>query len=798
MLNDLSVDKLRRICDPETVGCTTSEEVPVLETIIGQERAVKALRFGLGIKELGFNIYVAGLSGTGKTTTVERFVEEIARDKPVPNDWCYVNNFRDAYRPKALCLPPGRASQLQADMNSLVERARKEMRIAFESEEYGTKRQEIVRSFEQQREQILAQVNESARQQGFLLQTTPIGLLTIPVNKDGQPLSDEEFMALPSEEKEKLSQKREALQAEMAAAIRQTKSVERNIEEALGKLDREVALFAVGHLIEDLKEKHSDVPEVVAFLDEVQADMLANLSQFRTNPEEQQDNPLRPQVAKEAPFRKYEVNVIVNNAELEGAPVVMELNPTHNNLVGSVEQEARFGALVTDFTMIREGCLHRANGGYLVIPVDEILRNPFSWDSLKRALRNKQIAIEDVAERLGFITTRSLQPEPIPLDVKLILIGQPALYYALRSLDEDFGELFKIKADFDTEMERVEEHIEDYVGFVRTVCETENLKHLDNSALAKVVEYGSRLAGDQEKLSTRFGDLADVIREASYYANREDATNVTADHITQAIDERFYRSGLIKDRINEMIQRDVIKIDVLGEKIGQVNGLSVADLGDISFGRPTRITTSIGLGQEGLIDIEREAKLGGPIHSKGVMILAGYLMDKYAQDKPLSLTARLVFEQSYGGVEGDSASSTELYSLLSALSELPIKQGIAVTGSVNQKGEVQAIGGVNEKIEGFFEICKAKGLTGEQGVMIPASNVSNLMLKEEIVEVARAGQFHVWPVNTIDEGIEILTGVQAGRRIEDGNFEQDTVNARVDQRLRQLAETMKAFGKSED
>ncbi|HID86001.1 MAG TPA: Lon protease family protein, partial [Anaerolineae bacterium] len=455
-------------------------------------------------------------------------------------------------------------------------------------------------------------------------------------------------------------------------------------------------------------------------------------------------------------------------------------------------------ALVTDFTMIREGSLHRANGGYLVLPAEEVLRNLFSWDGLKRALRNKEIAIEEAGERLGFIATKSLRPEPIPLDVKVVLIGRTSLYHLLYALDEDFSELFKVKADFDISMDRTEENINDYAAFVCTVCEEEGLKHLDRSALAKIVEYGSRLAEDQEKLSTRFGEISDVIREASFYATQEDLPYVTADHVKRAIEERFYRSNLLQEKIREMIERGTIMIDVEGEEVGQVNGLSVISLGDIAFGRPSRITATIGLGREGLIDIEREAKLGGPIHTKGVMILSGYLAEKYAQDKPLTLSSRLVFEQSYSGVEGDSASSTELYAILSSLSGLPIQQSIAVTGSINQKGEVQAIGGVNEKIEGFFEVCKAKGLTGEQGVIIPESNVKNLMLKEEVVEAVEQRKFHIWPVKTVDEGIEILTGVPAGERREDGTFEEGTVNYLVDKRLRELAETMRRFARPEE
>jgi lon-related putative ATP-dependent protease len=474
------------------------------------------------------------------------------------------------------------------------------------------------------------------------------------------------------------------------------------------------------------------------------------------------------------------------------------MNPTYSNLFGRVEQEAQFGALTTDFTLIRRGSLHHANGGYLVLPLEEILRNPLSWDSLKRALENAEITIEDVGERIGFITTKSLRPEPIPLDVKVILIGRPDAYQLMLAYDEQFNELFKVKADFDTVMPRNQERVNDYVGFVSALCNHENLLHLDASALAKIIEHSSRLAEDQEKLSTHFGEISDVIREASYYARQDQAGLVTAKHIQRAIDERFYRSSLIRERIQEMINRDIIKIDIQGEQVGQVNGLSVIQLGDLSFGQPSRITVSLGLGSEGLIDIEREADLSGPIHTKGVLILSGYLAGQYSQDKPLSLSARLVFEQSYSGVEGDSASSTELYAILSALSDLPIKQGIAVTGSVNQKGDVQAIGGVNEKIEGFFEICSLKGLTGEQGVMIPESNVANLMLKESVIEAVQAGKFNIWPVKHIDEGIEILTGVKAGSRDADGTFEEGSVHAKVDQRLQELAEKLNEFGKDKD
>ena len=797
MAEELPVAKLRRVCDPQMLGCDTTEEMEPLETIIGQERAVRALEFGLGIQELGFNIYVAGPPGTGKTTAVKRFLEEVARGKAVPSDWCYVYNFRDSYCPQALRLPPGRGRGLQKDVKNLVEGARREIPRVFESEEYAAKREETTQGFQRQRQELLSQMGEKAQEEGFFLQVSPMGLLIIPV-MEGKPLSEEEFRALSPEVKEEVLQKRGSLQEELKRAMRQLTGLEKKANEALRKLDQEVALYAVGPPVSELIEQYDDLPEVVAYLKTVRDDIAENLALFKGEAQAQPISPFPTPGTAELPFRKYEVNVVVDNSELKGAPVVMELNPTYNNLFGRIEKEAQFGALITDFTMIRGGSLHRANGGYLVLPAEEVLRNPFSWDSLKRAVRSEEIAVEEAGERLGFVTTKSLRPESIPLDAKVVLIGQPTPYHLLYTWDEDFSELFKVKADFDTRMDRTDENTRDYAAFVCTLCGEEGLKHLDASALAKVIEHSSRLAEDQEKLSARFGEISDIIREANFYAAQENAAYVTAVHVQKAIEEKFYRSNLFQERVNEMIERGTIMIDVAGEAVGQVNGLSVSGLGDIAFGRPSRITASVGLGREGLTDIEREAKLGGPIHTKGVMILSGYLVEKYAQDKPLSLSARLVFEQSYSGVEGDSASSTELYALLSGLSSLPIKQGIAVTGSINQKGEVQAIGGVNEKVGGFFETCKAKGLTGEQGVLIPDSNVQNLMLQEEVVEAVSEGKFHIWAVRTVDEGIEILTGVKAGVRTEDGTFEEDSVNDRVDRRLRELAEMIRDFGKEEE
>jgi len=792
MYEELHPEKLRRVCDPSILPCEKTEEMAPLEGIIGQERAVRALKFGLEIKERGFNIYVAGLPGTGKTTAVKGFLEEVAKSKAVPFDWCYMNNFQDSYQPKALKLPAGRANQLKHDMKTLIEDARREIPKAFESEDYAARRESVAKRLDARRKELLTQLNESAKKQGFLFQVTPMGILMVPI-VDGKPLSDEEFLALNPKTREKIQERREKLEVEVSTVSRQLRDIEKELKEQLLKLNRDVALYAIGHPISDLMEKYKDLPEVIAYLKEVQEDLVGNFDQFRREPSAQQPFPFPVPWMREVQFRKYEVNVIADNSTLKGAPVVIELNPTYGNLFGKIEKEAQFGALTTDFTMIIGGSLHKANGGYLVLPVEELLRNLFSYDSLKRAVKNNEISIEEAGERLGFITTKSLDPRPIPLDIKVVLIGSPFTYLLLYAYDPEFKELFKVKADFETRMDRTEENMRKYAAFVCTLCRKEKLKHLDASGVAKLVEYSSRLAEDQGKLSTEFAQIADIVREANFYAAQEGSQYVTASHVKKAIEEKIYRSNLMQEKIRELIEKRVLLIDTSGEVVGQVNGLSVMSLGDFAFGSPSRVTASIGLGREGLIDIEREVKLGGPIHSKGVMILGGYLAGKYAQEKPLSLSARLVFEQSYEGVEGDSASSTELYAILSSLADLPIKQSLAVTGSVNQKGEVQAIGGVNEKIEGFFEVCKAKGLTGQQGVMIPEANVQNLMLKEEVVEAVQKGKFHIYPVKAIDQGIEMLTGVKAGSRREDGTFEEDTISYRVDMRLKKMAEKLREF-----
>jgi lon-related putative ATP-dependent protease len=792
LVNLLPIEKLRNVCDANFLHCESTKDLVPLGEIIGQERAVRALKFGLGIKNHGFNVYVAGYPGTGRKTAVKNFVEAQAKTQPVPPDWCYVNNFGNQYEPKAIKLPAGKGKEFREDLKNFIENVKNALPKAFESDDYIARREATIKELENQRKQLIDEISGKAQREGFVIQTTPIGILLIPV-LDGKPLSEEEMLALPQKTKDKINEKREMLESQFRNTMRQLIDMERKIHEALKKLNKEVALYALGNQMESLKEKYQVNSDVTTYLKEVENDILDNLQPFIRRGESDQQFPFPMPWMKEEPYKKYEVNLIIDNSNAIGAPVVVETNPTYHNLLGRTEKEAQFGTLTTDFSMIRGGAIHQANGGYLIVPVEDLLRNPFSYDGLKRDIRDERMSIEEPEERYGFISVKTLKPQPIPLTAKVILIGTPYLYQMMFSLDPDFQALFKIKAEFDTTMPRTDEKVQQYAAFVCGLCDKEGLKHLDGSGLAKIVEYSSRIIEDQHKLSTQFNFIADIIRESNYYADQENSEFITGTQVKKAIEEKIYRSKLIQEKIQEMITRGFFLIDTVDQKVGQVNGLSVMGLGDFAFGMPSRVTVSIGLGREGVMDIEREAKMGGPIHTKGVLILSGYINDKYARDKPLSLSARLVFEQNYEGVEGDSASSTELYSILSALSGLPIKQNLAVTGSVNQKGEVQAIGGVNEKIEGFFEVCKAKGLTGVQGVMIPDSNVQNLMLKEEVVDAVKAGQFKVYYVKTIDEGIEVLTGTKAGERRADGTYEEGTVNYLVVKQLREMADKLKDY-----
>jgi lon-related putative ATP-dependent protease len=794
MIEPLPVEKYRNIYLPDDISCSSTEEVHPIEEIIGQERALRALHFGLEIPEKGFNVYAAGYQGTGRLKAVQSFIDGLRQEKPRASDWIYVTNFENQYEPNAIRMPAGTGHRFKKDMGDFVDQAKRALPQAFQSEQYVSRREETLGSLQERRNELIARINQATQEKGFVIVPGPAGVMTVPA-VDGRQLSEEEFASLPPEQIEEIRRRREDLDAEVRDLFRQIREVESKGNEAVEDLNRKVALYAMEPLVLALKGTYGKIDEISAYIDAVQKDILENLEQFMGVAQQQQQQ-LPPQLQalmREMPFRKYDVNLLIDNAGTKGAPVIFEQNPTYQNLFGKVEKEVQFGALTTDFTMIRPGSLHKANGGYIILMADDLLRAPFAWDGLKMALKTEQVRIEEPGEQMGFITVKTIKPEPIPLSIKVALIGNPQIYQALYSIDPDFQELFKVKADFDIVMDRNDENAWKYVEFVCTLARDNNLRHLERDALAKIVEYGSRLAEDQQKLSTRFNTIADLIREANFYAGMDGAKKITAVHISKAIEERVYRSNLIQKKIEEYMKRGILIINTEGASVGQVNGLSVLQAGDFAFGRPSRVTASIGVGREGIVDIEREAALGGPIHTKGVLILSGYLNNKYARDKPLSLSARLVFEQSYSGIEGDSASSTEVYALLSALADLPLKQSIAVTGSVDQRGDVQAIGGANEKIEGFYEVCKAKGLNGDQGVMIPASNVQNLMLKEEIIEAAKAGKFRIYPVRTIDEGIEILTGVPAGEKRPDGTYEEGTVNQRVNERLLAMAERMREF-----
>jgi lon-related putative ATP-dependent protease len=790
---EVPVERLRNYCDPAQLTFETTETLQPMDGTIGQVRAMAALRFGVGMRAEGYNVYAAGDSGTHRAKPVEEFLREVALNRPVPPDWVYVYNFHDPYRPEAISLPPGLGDQLNADMNKFIEGMKVELPRAFESDRYEQRKTEVMKDVEVQREQISSQIQEKAREEGFAIQTTPLGIMTVPL-VDGQAMSREAFDELPEDKKKEVQEHSQALQNELGQLLGRARKLEREAAELVRKLDREVALTAVGDLLEDLRRTYADYPEVVAFLSQVPEDIVEHLDEFRSPEKDQAVIPGLGKVAREEPADRYKVNVLVDNKHAQGAPVVVENNPTYYNLIGRIDYRARMGGMTTDFTMIKPGALHRANGGFLVVQAYDLLTSPQAWDALKKTIRAKQVRIENLGEQLSAVPTATLKPEPIPVDVKVVIVGLPYIYHLLFNMDEDFRRLFKVRADFTVQMDRNDEHVQRYANFIASQVEEKGLRHFDRSGVAKVVEYGSRLQEHQGKLSTRFVDVGDIVAEASYWAEVAGAPLVQASHVQQAIDQKLYRSGEIPERLRELIAEGTIMLSIEGAVVGQINGLSVSSVGDLAFGRPSRITARTAFGQGGVLHVERETKLSGRIHDKGVLILAGYLAGKYAQDKPLAVAASITFEQLYEGVEGDSASSTELYALLSSLAETPLRQDLAVTGSVNQLGEVQPIGGVNEKVEGFYDVCREVGLTGRQGVIIPEANVKHLMLREDVVQAVREGSFHIYAVRTIDQGIEVLTGLPAGVEQADGTYPEGTVNYLVERKLAEYAERFRETG----
>jgi lon-related putative ATP-dependent protease len=781
----LPADALRRRCDPAQFKFTTTAELEGLETALGQARAQGAIEFGVGMRREGYNLFAMGPEGIGRHTLVRRHLEAQAKNLPPPSDWCYVFNFKVPHKPRALEFPAGQASAFRASMERLVEDLRAAIPAAFETDEYRNRRQQIEAEFGERQEQVLGELGDRARRQGIALLRTPTGFGFGPMKGD-TVMEPEEFRKLPEKEKEHLEALVGELQEELARVLHDLPKWRRESMDKLRKLNREVTRAAVNSTLEEEKARYRALPEIQEYLAEVQEDILENAEAFRASKEGEPLTlfgvPVGRAEAPEATFRRYGVNVLMEHGDAAGAPIVFEDNPSHDALVGRIEHLAQMGALVTDFTLIKAGALHRANGGYLVLDALKLLSQPFAWDALKRALRSREIRTQSLGQELSLISTVSLEPEPIPLELKVVLVGQRLLYYLLHAYDPEFAALFKVAVDFEEDMPRGPENDLAYARLIAALAQKEGLKPLERAAVARIIEQSSREAADAGKLATSMQSLGDLLREADYWAARDKRAAIAAADVQRAVDAQEARLGRVREKVLENVLRGTQLVDTAGERAGQVNGLAVAQLGGLAFGMPQRITARVRLGTGGVVDIERESELGGPIHSKGVLILAGYLAGRYALGRPLSLSASLVFEQNYGGIEGDSASSAELYALLSALARAPVKQAIAVTGSVNQHGDVQAIGAVNEKIEGFFDLCKARGLTGGQGVLIPRANVQHLMLREDVVAAAKEGKFAVHAVATADEGIELLTGLPAAE-----------VHARVEARLAEFAEQARAF-----
>lgn len=793
----LSPDQLCRRCDAKRFEFDTTDDLSIVTESLGQGRAVEAIRFGVDIAREGYNLFAMGPEGIGRRTTVRSFLERQAPARAAPSDWCYVVNFKASHKPHALRLPAGRARKFAQDMERLVDDLRAGIPAAFETDEYRARRQEIETEFGERQEQAVGGVGEHAKSQGVALLRTPSGFGFAPTQKN-EVMSPEDFHKLPDAEQKRLEDIIAELQEELERVIHDLPKWRREAQRKLRELNRQVTRSAVNSLIEELKAAYQALPEVHQYLADVQEDVLDHAEYFQQSKDGERPTlfgiPLPQPDSDESALRRYQVNVLIDHVEGSGAPIVYEDNPTHDNLVGRIEHVAQMGTLVTDFTHIKAGAFHRANGGYLILDALKVLTQPLAWEALKRALRSREIRTESLGQALSLISTVSLEPEPIPLDLKVVLVGQRLIYYLLHAYDPEFGEHFKVQVDFEEDMNRSAEGDLLYARMIATLVRGEKLRPLDRSAVARVIEFGSRNAGDSEKLDVRVRELAGLLRESDYWAGTAGRKVATADDVQRAIDAQERRADRVRSRLQEEVLRGTLLVDTAGERPGQINGLSVMQLGEFAFGMPHRITARVRLGGGKVVDIEREAELGGPIHSKGVLILSGFLAGRYATSQPLSLSASLVFEQSYGGVEGDSASSAELYALLSALADAPVKQSLAVTGSINQHGDVQAIGGVNEKIEGFFEVCRARGLTGGQGVLIPASNVKHLMLRREVVEAVAAGKFRVYPVETVDQGIEILTGVPAGERDALGKFPEGSINRKVEQRLIEFAERGRAPG----
>lgn len=793
---ELSPDNVYHKYDLGDLNFKTTDDLEACMEFVGQERSLRSIHFGLGMEHAGYNLFLVGPPGVGKKSVIKKVLSEIANTKHSPPDWCFVYNFNDPSGPKAISFPTGMGKVFKKDIEELLETIKLNIPKAFETKEYEEEKQAIFKRYQREKDDVFDELNKRAADEEVQLQFTPTGIISIPLFR-GSPLSQEEYNKINDQQREELRAKKERIEEEVAKALKKIRKIDKEASEKVKELENKVALFAVRDLLESIREKYKSHTDVIDYFDMMQKHKLENIETFLPERRGEDFGGFPFIGAQQKPtFTEYKANVFIDNSRTSGAPVIFETNPTYTNLFGSIEKESRFGLLVTDFTMIRPGSIAKANGGYLVLDALDVFKYPFVWDALKKALENQELRIEDVYQQYGLMGTTGLRPQPIKLNLKVIITGNLYLYYLLYNYDEDFKKLFKVKADFDSVVEVRNDNLSEYVCTIKSICDSNKLQQFDRSGVETILEYSSRIAGDQYKLSLDFGSLSKIIREASYWSNLDSNNSyVSRKHVETAIDEKVYRSNLIEEKILEMIKNGMILVDTKGEVTGQINGLAVYSIGDYAFGKPSRITCETYMGTDGVVNIERQAKLSGNIHDKGVLILSGYIGRRYAQEKPLSLSATLAFEQSYEMVEGDSASAAELIAIISSLSSIPLKQNIAITGSVNQKGEIQPIGGANEKIEGFYHVCKAHGLTGEQGVIIPHQNVRNLMLKKDLVEAIGKGEFHVYSVKTVDEAIEILTGKEAGKRKANGKFGKGTVNYSVDQRLLQLAEDYRKFAR---
>jgi len=798
MANKLAPAALHKKCDPDMFAFNTTDDIPGIPGTIGQEKALRALDFGLSMDSTGFNIFALGESGTGKMTTIMTTLKEKAANESVPQDWCYVYNFKDPDTSIAISLDPGHGVIFHKEMDDLIKTLRIELPKAFESKEYEMQKGRIIEEFQQKQSEYFSRLDEEAKTRGFAVKRGPTGVLIVPIKENGEPLTKEEFEALDDKDRKKMEETGRMFQEKLNDVVRVLRDADRLVRDMLSKLERMIALDLIGPLVEVMKVKYKNFEKVSQYLDDAKEEILSHLDEFRAQEEQPSPIPFLKMPKGEASFVKYTVNVIVNNSNCKGAPVIFESNPTYLNLFGRIEYKVSYGMASTDFTMIKAGALHKANGGYLVIDTLDLFKNPLSYDALKRALKNKEIKIEDILEQYRMISTAGLKPEGIPLNTKVVLVGNPYIYYMLYSLDEESRELFKVKADFDSRMDRTPESMLQYAGFIANCQREEKLLPFDKSGVAAIIESSSRFADHQDKLSVKFSTIMDLMRESHYWAKKAESPAVKSKHVKKALDEKILRVNRVEEHMREMTLEDTIIVNTAGAKVGQINGLAVIDFGDYSFGKPSRITAKTFAGKAGIVNIERETKMSGKIHEKAILIISSYLGSKYAVKNPISLSASITFEQLYEMVEGDSATCAELYALLSSISGVPLKQSFAVTGSMDQNGEVQPIGGVNQKIEGFFELCRMRGLDGSHGVIIPGRNAKHLLLSQEVVDAVQDGKFSVYTIDWMEEGLEILTGMPVGELQEDGTYPEGTINHLVTKRLTEIGEALEKKKEKEE